>query len=246
MVNELLILGDSFCADRNGTDWPAHLANLLGIKLSGKGYGGNSWWTIKSYLDKRKSIDNSSTILIICHTIPTRIPNDYELPINTGLLSTQQIKSNPSTPMEELHKLANDFYASKLFSPKFYEWAQAAWFKELDQLNDYYKIIHVPGFSTIDMTDIKNSIVVRPSKDIPALRELSDKEMKDKKWMGRDSRHNHFCEHNNIKFAEAMATIISTLGQDDTGTKFFDNIDSWDFTEREFIPLQYNIPKKFF
>lgn len=238
MPSELLILGDSFCADRNGTDWPAHLAGLLGLKLSGKGLGGNSWWSIRSYLEKRKNIDNSNTILLICHTVPTRIPNDYELPINTGLLSTQEIKENPLTPTEQLNKLANDFYTSRLFSYKFYEWAQKAWIKELDECNAYYRIIHVPGFSSIDMPEIHNGIVVRPSVDIPALRELSDKEMKDKKWMGRDSRHNHFCEHNNIKFAEAMAAIIGPLKEDSVGIRFFENLSEWDFTERNFIPIQ--------
>lgn len=239
MVNELLILGDSFCADRNETDWPVHLSKLLGLKLSGKGFGGNSWWTIRSYLEQRKAVNNSNTILVICHTIPSRIPNDYELPINTGLLSTQEIKDSPTTPAEQLNKLANDFYASKLFSFKFYEWAQQAWLKELDECNDYFKIIHVPGFSSVDLSAIHNGVVIRPSLDIPALRELSDKEMKDKNWMGRDSRHNHFCEHNNLKFAEAMAAIIKTIYSHSAGLRFFGNLDEWDFTERDFIPLKY-------
>lgn len=236
------MIGDSFCADRGSeSDWTDQLGQILGVTVDGQGFGGESWWSCNNYLHKFKSINknNSKTLLIVLHTYSGRLPNDFNLPVTPAVMRitpgavndelNQAEKENPG-----LRNLASEFYQSKLFSIDFYEWAHRSWIKEIDQDSDFVFTIHVPVTDNLNI-NVKNGIVVKPSPALNALRHLSNAEIDDVEWFGRDPRRNHFNQHNNIKLAEAFANIITLLEPSSRGTHYFSNLDQWDL-KKGFIP----------
>lgn len=234
----ILLIGDSFCAMRDKTtDWPIILGKLLGRKVKGEGYGGNAWWTnyrtLEEFSDKKHD-----TVLVVIHTESSRLPNDFNIPINYGVLHSIVGSPNSEIKSPYIQNLAKNFYKSELFSLDFYDWAQAAWIKELDNNLDFYATIHIPAFDSVDLSQIKNGIVLRPSKEIRSLRELSGMEITEKKWFGPDIRRNHFSNHNNLKMAEAVASTIRQLGTHPGPHQYFDNLDQWDFTKVSFTTLK--------
>jgi hypothetical protein len=225
----VLIYGDSFCANRDKpTDWPAKLGALLECRIHGYGISGTSWWTARNSILNEKPHNKSTVIRIIIHTETGRLPNDYEHPINTGMLFTTSQDARLKNH-QELVETAIKFYKSDLFSIKFYTWAQQAWIKELDEDTGYYATIHIPAFDSIDLTCVRNGIVVIPSLEFRSLRELSVHEIGQPNFMGYDSRSNHFSDTNNVNLAKAIASIISNLQPGDTGVRNFDNLHEWNF-----------------
>lgn len=241
----LVIVGDSFCADRAlATDWPTLLGKLTGCTVKGKGFAGNSWWPNKKYLDALDH-DKSRTVLIICHTESSRLPNDYNLPISLKLaaqVSQGQLKTSKLTkPVLDSLKFANAFYESDLFSPGFYTWAHRAWVNEINSDREYYAIINMLSLGPPDLLkDIKNkSIVIYPLglienqayNNYHNLAMLSQAETNfDSFTTGStiDTRSNHFNEANNINFANALAPIVESLQRHDQGIRRFNNLRDWD------------------
>lgn len=239
MIKRLLIVGDSFCQSRKKlTDWPKHLGKLLDLPVVGCGYGGNSWWTNQILLE-RFNEPKSNTLLIVVHTDLVRLPNDFTLPVTFGVLHDKfESSQNILNKNLKLFTLAKDFYESELFSYDFYKWAQAAWIRELDSNREYYNIIHIPAFNTVDLSDVKNGIVLQPSSDLKSLRDLSDLEIIQKpgeiRWHGPDSRSNHLSDFNNVKLAEAIANVIKEVASNKPDLRYFNNLDQWVFTPTEF------------
>lgn len=233
--NNLLIIGDSFCKDRNKeSDWPVALSKLLGCKMYGRGRGGCSWWASRNDLNEYME-HRSSTILIVIHTEASRLPNDFNFAVNPGIAFTtagsagDDLKHNP-----KIRQVASDFYTSKLFSPAFYHWAQQCWINELDSSKDFYATLHIPAFNNVDLTGVKNGVVVTPGAGFKSLRDISNTEVGDVKWAGPDSRSNHFKDFNNVKFAEALFNNINNLPSDRVGTQTLDNMSDWDLTPAAF------------
>jgi hypothetical protein len=170
--NDILILGDSYCEDRSmPTDWPM----IVSQKLTGYdhiprgvGYGGASWWAVRLALleEIEKGIPK---VLILCHTEPNRLPNEYNLGIN----STSALRSAISTyyckeyiSKEKLQRIseASKLYYEELWSSDYCQWAQAAWFRELDQMLEEWRIpyvIHLRCFSHVVDYTFKNSITIQ-------------------------------------------------------------------------------------
>lgn len=242
--DRILIVGDSFCQDRRSdSDWPIHLGKLLNLPVLGKGVGGVSWWTNQIFLKQFKE-QKTNTLLVVIHTEPTRLPNDFQLPVSTAVLDPN-IKPEQNVLLAnhlKLFQLAQDFYKSRLFSVDFYEWAQQAWIQELDSNKEYYNIIHIPAFNTVNLFNVKNGIVLLPSSSIRSLKELSDLEIipSERGWRGPDTRSNHFKDSNNIKLAEAVATVAREITAQDSGLKYFNNLDQWDFTPVKFKNRKFN------
>lgn len=234
--NNLLIIGDSFCEDRTcDSDWPVALGRMLDCKVYGKGWGGCAWWNTKKELDKYKS-SRSTTILIVVHTDSNRLPNDFNYAItprlmqmlNGGVDQDDAIKH----PGIEYRQLALDFYNSDLFSMHFYEWAHRAWIAEIDRCNDFYATIHIPAFDNVNLSGVRNGIVLTPGNEFKSLMDISNAEVGNNTWAGRDTRHNHFKDVNNIKFAEALRDIIVSMPP--PGAYTFGNMSHWDLTPVEF------------
>lgn len=237
MSKRLVIVGDSFCADRKTeTDWPIKLAAMLNIQLKGEGFGGRAWWTTRSWIYNNIELLDKDTILIVCHTNAERLPNRQHYPINAGILHSEV--SSPTNdlrnvdPNGELFKLAKSFYLSDLYIPEFYDWAMNAWGQELHNLAPrVQKLIHIPGPGPLPMFQNYhvNSILIEPEIQYPTLFDLSMKELKNnlKKFYGPDARHNHLSEHNNIKLAEALYAVIQSPVTN--GTMHFNNLEYWSF-----------------
>lgn len=243
--DKIIIVGDSFCASRHYNDhyaWPVVLGKLLDCTLHGRGHGGVAWWSSKLDLSSFKE-DFATTILIVVHTDSYRLPNDHGIPIHSGLLFADcdatgfprgitVHKDNVFVnDNRKLVETALEFYKSDLFCPRFYEWAQQAWIKELDADTRYHTTIHIPSFDSVDLSCVKNGIVIIPSKDFKSLRALSRHE-NEKDFMHirmHDSRSNHFSNFNNVKLANAFASIILKLQPGDTGKRNFDNLHEWEF-----------------
>jgi hypothetical protein len=232
--NNLMIIGDSFCASRHSNsnyDWPVVLGKMLDCTVSGRGHGGSAWWTNKLDLDSYKE-DPATTILIVVHTDSLRLPNDYGIPMNVGEAFSNNKEQLPNL-RPGLREIAASFYKSDLFCPDFYHWAQQAWIKELDADTRYYTTIHIPGFDSVDLSSIKNGIFVTPGKDLHSLRALSDRELEKYPLHMYDPRKNHFSDFNNVKFATALASIILKLQPGDTGERNFDNLHEWEFYQKK-------------
>lgn len=233
--DKIIIVGDSFCASRHWNDqyaWPIVLAKLLNCTLLGRGHGGGSWWSSKQDLSSLKE-DTATTILIVVHTDSYRLPNDHAIPVNTGQVFADFNGHVPgATELDAwpgIREVATSFYTSDLFCPGFYEWAQQAWIKELDADTKYYATIHIPGFDSVDLSCVKNSISAIPSQSFRSLHALSRRELEKEYLHMRDTRRNHFSNFNNVKLANALASIILKLQPGDTGERNFDNLHEWEF-----------------
>jgi len=240
MYTKLVIVGDSFCADRNEpSDWPVILANMLKLKLEGQGLPGRSWWSTRSWLRANTRLLDKNALLIVCHTESSRLPAINDIGINAGLLrvSPDDVNNHLKSidPKGRLHKLVNDFYTSELYVDEFYKWANDAWMRELDMMAaNIGKTIHIPCFDHQQfeaLNNLKHSVVAIPNSK-ESLRMLSEKEIGSMKYMGYDSRHNHLTAHNNQQLANALYSIIrSTIS---VGVAEFNNLDQWDFTPVKF------------
>ena len=177
--NDILILGDSFCENRKApTSWPM----VVSQKLTGSnhiprgvGFSGGSWWSVRKALleEIKRSIPK---VLILCHTEPHRIPNDYNLGINLasaldGKISTYRYGAlrdyrKEYISEEKLQSIveASKLYYEELWSSEYCEWAQKSWFRELDQMIEEWRIpyvIHLRCFSSTVNYTFKNSITIQ-------------------------------------------------------------------------------------
>jgi len=246
MFTKLVIVGDSFCAERyQDTDWPVFLANKLNVPLYGVGYGGRPWWTTRQWILKNNFLFDKETLVIVCHTHYGRLPSLLDFPINPGLIKAE-INSDKSDiknldPTGKLHALVKDFYQSDLYVPEFYKWAKRSWIDELNRISEnFYKLIHINCFDDCSYDPTHNSCSIQISEELSSLFKASQKELiphtgdLSQGHYGPDVRRNHFREHNNIKLAEGIATIILESKYD--GINYLNNVEEWDFTPVNFVP----------
>lgn len=243
MFKKLVVVGDSFCADRLlDTDWPLRLANMYSVPLSGKGLRGRGWWACRDWIQKNTNSLDQNTVVIICHTAYHRLPHRTHLPVNAGVLHTEVSSQKNDLlqfdPEGKLHRLVKEFYQSDLYVDEFYNWAWRAWLAEVNKLaTKVNKIIHLPGPCVMPSFEnpYRNSIVVQPTAKYKGLMELSKKELRIPEVLGSDVRHNHLSTHNNCKLAEALYTIINAPVATNDNPVYFDNFNEWLFTDDEFV-----------
>jgi len=145
-TTDLLILGDSFCSDRNKqVDWPVIVKNSLSANLRGQGFPGASWWSVRNRLIQE--IKTPPKIVIFCHTDPNRMPRDDDGGINIGSVDLGMIHGTNEQPMTHEFQLACKLYYKYLWSGKYYRWAMTQWLCELDELTkDIEIVLHFFGF----------------------------------------------------------------------------------------------------
>jgi hypothetical protein len=230
----ITVVGDSYCENQsNDTDWSLRLGSLLGVPSIGKGRGGCAWWTARQNLIEKFSHDAKNTLLFVVHTGAERLPNDYEIPMNASVLYPDDHPNSLGTlsrwdPTGEAVVAGKYFYKSRLFSARFYEWAQQAWIKELDdEAYKFFKIIHIPAFAYTKI-NVKNSIVISPALYTLSAAENPSMVAEDARLAVKDTRRNHFNEHNNIKLAESLAKIVIDTDQNYVGTIGLGNLSEWD------------------
>jgi hypothetical protein len=206
--DDILIIGDSFCACRSDSKfWP----NLLCTKLSnsvkpsprGGGFGGTSWWSGRKKLIEELAY-RIPKILIMCHTEPQRIPNDYDIPLNMvsvsdiAPLSSQYPNLTSKFPLNDFSRAAIQYY-KYLHSEDFYNWAIIQWYQELDYLSkDISKVIHLHSF--IDS-------VYAHETGISCLTPLFDWASEPLK-IGSSTHANHMSLEENAKLAQILYDVI--------------------------------------
>ena len=155
--DDILIVGDSWCSERDNLDcWPnLLLKELTGISTGiprGQGFPGCSWWSIRNKLFDELKI-NPAKVIIIIHTESTRIPSDDNSPMTVNMaFRTVTVKGRWDTQKKELRARAAAEYYSHLYSANFHMWAERKWFEELDNFlisHENAKIIHLYGHRTI-------------------------------------------------------------------------------------------------
>jgi hypothetical protein len=209
--NDILIVGDSFCADRKDQiDWPQVFTSAVtettytqGIVPRGQGFPGASWWSArKNLLDELKK--RPAKILVFCYTEPFRIPNDDDLGLNTRsvLENIVFIPEGKSEPSDAFKKAAKGYY-EHLICQNFHEWAYKQWFNEIDSIiedNKIEKAIHLFCFKGPYNNHVfKNGVTVT----IPLITY-----QRTPVWRTRKETPNHYFTGQNIEFGINLANII--------------------------------------
>lgn len=150
---DLLVVGDSFCADRTTDDtWPYILNTLLSGEVTiprGEGKGGASWWETRKCLLRELEV-KVPDVLIVCHTEQMRLPNDYGYSITTSSALSGEIKYCEDKKLKKELVKAATYYYSYLASKDYSTWAEVAWYRELDQILEQYKVpkvVHLYSFT---------------------------------------------------------------------------------------------------
>jgi hypothetical protein len=214
--NDILIVGDSFCAERTmPVDWPQIFTlHLTGNKFEkdqlprGQGYGGASWWSARKKLLDELLI-NPVKVLVVCHTEPFRIPNDDALSLNTKSVELGDIW-NPlgvKSPSENFIKAARGYY-EYIICENFHLWAYQQWFNEIDKIavdNNIEKVVHFFCFRG----DYNNHIFSRGiTMSIPLI-DLQQSAV----WKKNETR-NHFLPAQNLEFGVKLATVVKNYPGD--------------------------------
>lgn len=212
---DILILGDSFCAYRDTKDsWPQIvLSNLTGSKFDssvfprGHGFPGGAWWSTRKLLLKELAT-KVPKVLIICHTEPFRIPNDYDYSLNLRSVETRILHvgtSNKSMPTEVAK--AAELYYKELMSSDFHLWTNLQWFKELDSLcreHNIEKVIHLFCFGGEYTTyTFKHGVTI----GVPLFSYAE--EPKAYFWKFRRKKINHFSVQGNFLFAQSITELVN-------------------------------------
>jgi hypothetical protein len=245
-VDELLIVGDSFCVNRTSpASWVNILKNLYPkSKITGKGFSGQSYWHQRRWFLENFSKNPENTSIIFCHTSALRLPCFRDVPITPWVLSIDDpsSKSNELLNYDEdnrIYNLARSFYSSELYDERFYIWTNEKWYHELSTLTkNFSKVIHLFGF---DFKEDKKPMLQKNSiLCTTLLRSLSVAELGCNESMplsmvfgGPDPRVNHFNSHNNIQLALFLKNVL-----DDTklgSIVKIKNLSEWDLKDKNLV-----------
>lgn len=146
--DDILIIGDSFAKHRDSeSDWPRLLCKLLtgsDAVPRGRGFGGASWWSTRKCLLAELDI-KVPKVLVLCHTEPMRIPSDFDFGINVASATKWSViipSGQEKNYVPEIKEAAAMYY-TYLASSDYSNWAQLAWYSELEQLLVKYNIPQV-------------------------------------------------------------------------------------------------------
>jgi hypothetical protein len=224
--DDILILGDSFASSRGeATDWPVLVVNRLTgstIEPRGEGYPGASWWSVRVRLLKELKI-KMPQLLILCHTELSRLPSDYDLPLNVGLKHGHQCNPRPSNRgndpdikvqmFPEIVKAAEGYY-KYLSCIDHALWAQRQWFQEIDSIvKDIPMVIHLHCFPQY-YTDQESYVF---QHGITSKEDLYTLQMSLPPTTEREGR-NHFSNANNVKIGNALLNVITNFSPRQNGT----------------------------
>ena len=199
---DILILGDSFAESRSlPVDWPFIVSQRLYNSTEiprGHGFAGASWWSVRKRLLKELEI-SVPKILILCHTEPNRIPNDYDYGFTSRSVQNGQFYNPDGSHINPIKNLAiakaGQLYYEELWSRDYCKWAMISWFKELDELVEVHKIPYVIHLRCFDHNYIfKNSMTVKEN-------------LVDISLIGNEYR-NHFTEEMNKKVGNRLVELV--------------------------------------
>jgi hypothetical protein len=211
--SDILIIGDSFAQRRDSeSDWPTLLAALqsgVSKHARGQGFGGASWWSIRKCLLAELDV-NVPQVLIICHTEAARIPSDFDFGLNVASATKVQV---PVTA-EHAHNYvpaireAAAMYYTYLTSSDYANWAQTAWYSELESILTNYnipKVVHLHCFPPAHSQNSLHCFKVGVTNSVPLWDLCKD--------IPQASARNHFTAEQNIKIAHAINNTLVAYPQ---------------------------------
>lgn len=191
-MNNIIIVGDSFCSSKEA--WPQMLADLVNMELTCFGQGGSAWWTVRDYLQKQPNQAKHSNVIVFVHTNADRMPT-----LNQSLTGFDY-SAEPTNELETAVKL----YYKYIHNCEFMQWAQQAWFKEINQVYANNRVIHLHSFPwSVSLVD-SGINVITPLAAL-SLNELGKTNFD----LFNDSRPNHFSLANNQALAVELAELIN-------------------------------------
>jgi len=209
--NDVLIIGDSFCADRSMQyHWPQVVTTRItdqqydgAISPRGQGFPGASWWSARRNLLTELEL-RIPKVLILCHTEPYRIPHDTDWGLNTRSVAHDIVYVPPGStdkPSKEFIKAAMAYY-EHIISEDYHQWAYHQWFLEVDRIIDQYptieKVIHFFCFKGNNHT-FKNGVTM----DTPLIQYQNLPV-----WRSREEAPNHYSKVDNLTFGIRLSDII--------------------------------------
>ena len=209
--NDVLIIGDSFCADRSMKyHWPQIVTTGItgqqyneNISPRGQGFPGASWWAARKNLLLELDL-RVPKVLILCHTEPYRIPHDTNWGLNTRSVTHDIVYVPPGStdkPSKEFIKAARAYY-EYIISEDYHKWAYHQWFLEVDRIIDQYpkieKVIHFFCFRDNTHT-FKNGVTMETP--LVAYQNLPV-------WRSRDEAPNHYSKVDNVTFGLKLSDVI--------------------------------------
>jgi len=206
--DDILIIGDSFAKHRDSeSDWPKLLCKLLtgsdGIPR-GRGFSGASWWSTRKCLLAELEV-KVPQVLVLCHTESSRIPSDYDFGLNVASSTTR----NVDLPAESLKsyvpeiKSAAAQYYTYLHSSDYANWAQAAWYTELENIlikHNIPKVVHLHCFAPYYGQSLLHCFKVGVTNFGPLWPLCRD--------VDQTTARNHFTAEQNIKIAHAINNTL--------------------------------------
>jgi hypothetical protein len=217
--NDILIVGDSFCADRSEKlNWPQIFTTALtaesfqkGIDPRGRGFPGASWWSARKCL--LEELEKSpAKVLVFCHTEPYRIPNEDNLGLNTRSVIEDivYVPKGGTIPSDDFKRAAKGYY-EYIISQPFHEWAYRQWFGEIDSIIEEHNIeksIHLFCFQgPYNQHTFKKGVTV----SIPLITF-----QKTPVWRIVKDSANHYFTGQNIELGMNLANIIKNYPGDGT------------------------------
>jgi hypothetical protein len=198
-MKNIIVVGDSFCASELGeSGWPALLANKLDKNLICNAASGQHWWSTRNFLQTvEKSYWESTDTIVFVHTFGYRIPN-----LNRDLALVDYNNLRPDREID----LAVGLYYKYIQDDNFLDWAQQAWFLEINNRWARENTIHLHAFEqSVRHAQLLSGINILPDLTSISLSELKEKDV----WKLRDDgRTNHLSEYNNNILAEQIYNVV--------------------------------------
>jgi hypothetical protein len=216
--NDVLIIGDSFCADRSMKyHWPQVVTTGItgqqyneNISPRGQGFPGASWWAVRKNLLLELDL-RVPKVLILCHTEPYRIPHDTNWGLNTRSVTNDIVYVPPGStdkPSKEFIKAARAYY-EYIISEDYHKWTYHQWFLEVDRIIDQYpkieKVIHFFCFKDTTHHTFKNGVTMETP--LVAYQNLPV-------WRSRDEAPNHYSKVDNLTFGLKLSDVIKNYPGD--------------------------------
>lgn len=205
---DVLIVGDSFALHRDSeSDWPTLLATLqTGVSKQprGQGFPGASWWSTRKCLLAELEI-KVPQVLVMCHTESARIPSDFDFGLNPASATDCHVPMPRGQEHNYVPKIkeAAAMYYTYLASNEYSNWAQAAWFKELEQLiidNAIPHVVHLHCFPPGPGQTALHCFQVGITNAVP-LCDLCQ-------GVDQSTASNHFTAEQNVKIAHAINNTL--------------------------------------
>ena len=156
MNNNIIFIGDSFCASTDQATWqqqqsrhqvylpdgelgyPSLVAKHYDAQLHCFGYSGKSWWY--SYSKYQKAIAQKPTLwdnliaIVFCHTDPYRINSSNEELTTRHRPEFPERQQNEPDWLDRELGLASEYHVRYLHDHDFQSWAQQQYFKQLKEI----------------------------------------------------------------------------------------------------------------